>query len=126
VTIEGRALSGYKRPNELIVPWGADADWAHAVHMAGLLDPSLDGRRIRVRMTLREGQAEYDPDDHRMIARMMPRTAATRPYRHTYPYLYPESDAVLVGVWDGRQWQPRREWLSPETAAQYLARLSGE
>ena len=124
VTLEGRAIAGYKRPNELIVPWTADADWAHAVHMGGLLNDALDGRRIRVRMTLREGQAEYDPDDHRMIARSGPRTAATRPYRHRYLYLYPELDAVLVGVWDGQAWQPRREWLDPALAAQYHARLS--
>ena len=123
VTVEGRALSGYKRPNELIVPWSADADWAHVINMGGLLGAALDGRRIRVRMTLRESEAEYDPDaPGPRPAAPTPRTAATRPYRHRYRYLYADPDAVLVGVWDGRAWQPRREWLSPETAAEFRAR----
>jgi hypothetical protein len=120
VTIEGRAVAGDKSPNDLIVPWWADADWAHVIHMGGLLAPGLDGRRIRVRMTLREGEALYDPDAPGPRPAMpTPRTAATRPYRHRYLYLHPDPDAVLVGLWDGRQWQPRRQWLSPETAAQY-------
>ena len=119
VTLEGTAVSAWKERNELIVPHWAARDPGHLVHMGGLIDPDLHGRRVRVRITLREGEAVFDPGQQARHAAASPPTAATRPYRHRYRYLYPDSDAVLVGVWDGRQWQARREWLSPKAAARH-------